>query len=151
AFAVTLDVVDHVLRHGLAANFPAEILEVQRLVGDQIDNANERLSAVLDRTGADGNYHRHGITFEPLGDLGDGVGEVGADNVHLVDERQARNFVLVRLPPDGFRLGFDALLSIEDNHGTVEHAQTPFDFRGKINVTRRINEIDRAIAPLKRY
>ena len=59
-----------------------------------------------------------GPAFEALADLVEDVGEVGADDVHLVDEDQARHVVLVGLPPDRFRLGLDALLGVEDDDGS---------------------------------
>ena len=49
--------------------------------------------------------------------------EVGAGLVHLVDEDDARNAVLVALAPDGFGLRLDALVAVEHAHRAVEHAQ----------------------------
>ncbi len=42
--------------------------------------------------------------------------KVGPDPVHLVDEADARNAVLVGLPPDGFALGLDPLHGAENHH-----------------------------------
>ena len=49
--------------------------------------------------------------------------EVGADLVHLVDEADARDVVLVGLAPDLLGLRLDAFLAVEHGNGTVEHAQ----------------------------
>ena len=39
--------------------------------------------------------------------------------VHLVDEADARNVVLIGLPPHLLRLRLDTLLAVEDGYGTV--------------------------------
>jgi hypothetical protein len=48
--------------------------------------------------------------------------EVGADPVHLVDERDARHAVLVGLAPDGLGLRLDAGDRVEDGDGAVERS-----------------------------
>ena len=58
--------------------------------------------------------------------------------------------VLVGLPPDCFGLGLDALLSVEDDHAAIENAQRALHFRGEVDMTGRVNEIDGAVAPLER-
>ena len=105
--------------------------------------------AVLDGAAADRDGERRRVAFEPLLDILDGVGEVGADDVHLVDEDQARHLVLVGLPPDGFGLGLDAFLGVEDDDGAVEHAQAALDLGGEIDVAGRVDQVDRAVAPLE--
>ena len=64
---------------------------------DQIDDALEI------RLGADGNLQRHRPRAQPLADRVQHVLEVRAVLVHLVDEADAGNLVLVALPPH--RLG----------------------------------------------
>ena len=78
------------------------------------------------------------------------VVEVGADHVHLVDEHQPRHAVLVGLPPNRFRLGLDAFLGVEDHDRPVENAQRPLDLGREIDVAGRVDQVDRAIAPLER-
>ena len=78
------------------------------------------------------------------------LGEIGADHVHLVDEHEPRHAVLVRLAPDGFGLRLDALLTVEDDHGAVEHAQTSFNFGREIDVAGRVDQVDGVPGPLER-
>jgi hypothetical protein len=49
--------------------------------------------------------------------------EVGADLVHLVDERDARHVVLVGLTPDRLALRLDAVATVEHRDRAVEHTQ----------------------------
>ncbi len=49
--------------------------------------------------------------------------EVGADLVHLVDERDARDVVLVGLAPDRLALRLDAVAAVEHRDRAVEDAQ----------------------------
>ena len=62
-----------------------------------------------------GMVERRGTAFETFLDFVHGFGEIGPDDIHLVDEDQPRHGILVRLPPNGFRLGLDPLLGVEDN------------------------------------
>src|SRR5262249_39788480 len=50
----------------------------------------------------------------------------------------------------GLRLGLDALLGVEDDHGAVEDAQGPLHLGREIDVAGRVDEVDRAVAPLER-
>ena len=50
--------------------------------------------------------------------------------------------VFIGLPPDCFTLRFHALASIEHDDSAVQHAQTSFHFRGKVHVSRRVDEVD---------
>ena len=69
---------------------------------DQIDDAYELIFL------SDGNLNRDGPGTEALDDGFDGVIEIRAHPVHLVDEANARNAVLVGLAPHGFRLRLHA-------------------------------------------
>src|SRR5215203_3746623 len=69
--------------------------------------------------------------------------------VHLVDESQPRDAVLVRLPPNGFTLRFDPFAGAEHHDSTIEHSQASLDFSREINVTGRIDQIDDDILPRK--
>ena len=68
--------------------------------------------------------------------------EIGADAVHLVDERDARHAILVRLTPYRFRLRLHAGNRIEHRNRAIQHAQRPLDFHGEIHVARRVDDID---------
>ena len=67
--------------------------------------------------------------------------EVGADLSILLHEHDARHVVLVALTPDGFGLGLNTGTS-QARDSTIKHAQGALDFNGKVNVTRRIDDVE---------
>ena len=73
-----------------------------RLHLDQVDDALEV------GFGADGNLQGHGPRAQALADGVENVLEIRAVLVHLVDEANARNPVLVALPPHGLGLRLHA-------------------------------------------
>ena len=74
--------------------------------------------------------------------------EVRARAIHLVDERDARHAVAIRLPPDGLGLRLDACDRVEDGDGAVENAKASLDLHGKVHVPGRIDNVDPIVAPL---
>src|SRR5919107_1417067 len=65
--------------------------------GPHLDEVDDPLELAL---GAYRPLYRHGVCPQPVDHRADGLVEVGANAVHLVDERDARYTVLVGLPPD---------------------------------------------------
>jgi len=62
--------------------------------------------------------------------------------------------IFIRLPPDGFALGFDSFAGREDDNAAVEDAQGAFDFGGSVmlgraNMSRRVDEVERVFFPIK--
>ncbi len=120
----------------------AEVVGVDDLLHrEQIDDA---LKLIF---GADRHLNRYGAGAEALANLFDHVEEVGADAVHLVDEDDARNFIFVRLTPDGLRLGLHRGHRVEERDQAVEHAQRALDLDGEIDVPRRVDDVDARIPP----
>ena len=68
--------------------------------------------------------------------------EVGADLVHLVHERDARDAVLVRLTPHRLALRLDAVAAVEHRDRAVEHAQAALDLDGEVDVAGRVDDVD---------
>jgi hypothetical protein len=64
--------------------------------------------------------------------------------VHLVDEADARNVVLVGLTPDGLGLRLDAGDAVEHGDRAVEHAQRALDLDGEVDVAGRVDDVDAA-------
>ena len=77
--------------------------------------------------------------------------EVGADLVHLVDEADARNVVLVGLPPDLLGLRLDAFLAVEHGDGTVEHPQAALHLDGEVDVPGGVDDVDLVVFPERRW
>lgn len=87
-------------------------------------DAAEEIDHALEGAGlSDGDLDGDGGRAEALTDGVEAEIEVGTDLVHLVDEAKTGDFVLGGLAPDGFGLGFDAFLAVEDGDRAVEDAQ----------------------------
>ena len=76
-----------------------------------------------------------------------GVFEVGAQLVHLVDEADTGHVVLVSLTPHGLRLGLDTFLTVEDSHGAVEHTQRALNLNREVHVSGGVNDVDLVLLP----
>ena len=115
------------------------ILDVVPDVGlhaDQVDDAGE---VVLS---ADRQLHdERGRTQLGLDGV-DGVVEISAELIHLVDEADTRNAVLVGLTPHGLRLRLHAFLAIEHGNGAIEHSQGTFHLGREVHVARGIDDVD---------
>ena len=141
--AVHLRFLGHVGGNVAKLGMRARLVEVNDFLHlDQVDDALERLF------GSDGQNDRHGAGAKAVVDLLDDVQEVRADAVHLVDEGDAGNLVLVSLTPHRLGLRLDAADGAEHGHGPVKHAQGALDFNGKIYVAGSVNQVDVAILPL---
>ncbi len=119
----------------------AFVIPHDRLHGHQVDDAFELFFL------ADGQLDSDGAGIEALADGVDCMLEVGAHLVHLVDEANARNPVLIGLPPDGFRLRLDSVHGIEHGAGAIEHAQRTLDLSGEVDVAGGVDDIDANIFP----
>ena len=117
------------------------VLPDDRLHVDQIDDAFELVFL------ADGNLNRDGLGIEALADGIDGMLEIRTHLVHLVDEANSRDAVLVGLTPDCFRLRLHAVHRVKHRDRAVEHAQRALDFGREIHVAGRINNVDANVAP----
>ena len=84
---------------------------------------------------------------EPVLDRVDGLVEVGAHAVELVDEAHAGDAVLVGLAPHGLGLGLDAGDAVEHGDGAVEDAQRPLDLDREVDVAGRVDDVDPVVAP----
>ena len=73
--------------------------------------------------------------------------KVGSYAVHLVNETEPRNLVVIGLTPNRFTLSLNTFNRTENDNGTVENSQTAFHFRREINVPGRVDDVDRVIIP----
>jgi len=143
--AVQLDLLDHLGRYVLDRVVLAlahVVAPGERTTVDQVNDADE---AVL---GPDRQLQRQRLGLEPVDDRVDGEVEVRAELVHLVDEADARDVVLVRLAPHRLGLGLDTLLAVEDGNGTVEHAKRALHLDGEVDVTRGVDDVDLVALPV---
>src|SRR5580658_1335160 len=113
----------------------------QRLLIDQIDQPGELF------LGANRQMQQQRRGLELVAHFLHDAFELGADAIHLVDERDAWHAILVRLAPDGFRLRLDAADRAEHGDRAVEHAERALDFNREIDVSGRVDDIDAVVAP----
>src|SRR3954470_13203196 len=118
------------------------VLVDDRLHPDEVDDADEV------GLRPDGELDRHGMRREAVDHRLDGLVEVRADAVHLVDERDARDVVLVGLAPHRLGLRLDAGDRVEQRDRAVEHAQRALDLDGEVDVAGRVDDVDAVVAPL---
>src|SRR5690606_5130606 len=133
-----LDLVLHRVGHGSLGPAGAErLLVIDDLdATDHVDDAGEELT--LTERILDGERLR----AQTLANHPDHVLEVGADTVHLVDERDTRNAVAIRLTPDRLGLGLHATHGTENRDRAVEHAEAPLDLDGEVDVPGGVDEVD---------
>jgi len=136
------------LLYQISRNLFDRVLRAHRLVVphngthlDEIDNALEI------RFRANRDLDRNRTSAEALADGLDHVLEISTSLVHLIDKANARNLVLVTLPPDGFGLRLHARYGVEQRNRAIEHAQRTLDFSCEVDVARRINNVDTDIVP----
>ena len=98
-----------------------------------------------------GSWIERDLGVEAVPDHVDAAEEVGADAVHLVDEADARDVVLVGLAPDRLGLRLDTGDRVEDRDRAVEDAQRALDLDGEVDVAGRVDDVDLAVAPLARW
>src|SRR5512138_2735299 len=124
------------------------VLRPHRLVveGDplHLDEVHHRAELVLP---ADGDLQGERPRAELRPDRLHRVEEVRADAVHLVDEADAGDLVLVRLPPDRLGLGLHALHRVEHRAGAVEDAERPLHLDGEVDVAGGVDDVQPVIAP----
>ncbi len=108
---------------------------------DQVDHAAELVLA------ADRHLQRDRRDAQAVANHVDHAPVVGAGTVELVDEAEARDGVLVSLPPDRLRLWLDPRHAVEHDHRAVEHAQAPLDLHGEIHVPGCVYQVDAMVVP----
>jgi hypothetical protein len=71
--------------------------------------------------------------------------------IHLVDECDTGNMVVVSLTPNRFRLRSERRpLRTENGNGAVQYAQRAFNFNGEVYVPRSIDDVDAVSFPVSR-
>ena len=103
---------------------------------DQVDDAGEVILST------DRQLDDERLDAELVLDGLHGVVEICAELIHLVDEADTRNRILVSLTPHGFGLRFHAFLAVEDGDGAIEHAQGALHLSGEVHVARGVDDVD---------
>ena len=91
------------------------------------------------------------LALEAVLDGVEGGVEVRAQAVHLVDEADARDVVLVGLAPHRLGLRLHAGDAVEHRDRAVEHAQRALDLDGEVDVAGGVDDVDAVVAPTRRW
>ena len=108
---------------------------------EQVDDTDE---VVL---GADRELEDQRLGAKAVHDGLHGEVEVRTQLVHLVDEADPGDVVLVGLTPHGLGLGLNALLAVEDRDRAIEDAQRALNLNGEVDVTRGVDDVDLVLVP----
>ena len=101
---------------------------------------------VFHRPGRSAVLEVHAAVGEPVTQLGEQCGPVGAGRVHLVDEYEGRHVVSPQQAPQRLGMPLDAVRPGHHQYGVIQHRQHALGLGGEIDVPRRIDEGDRQIA-----
>ena len=96
---------------------------------------------------SDWNLDRDRLGIEALAEGIDGMLEIGAHLINLVDKTNSGDAVFIGLTPDFFRLRLHTMNGVKHSHSAIQHTERPLDFSGEIHVARRINDVDANVAP----
>ena len=141
---VLVSLVDHVRRNLLDLRRSADLNLARPHEGLHLQQVNNAVEVILS---ANRQLHNQRLSTEAVNDGANGVVEVSAQLVHLVDEANTRDIVLLSLAPNLLRLRLDTFLTVEDCDGTVEHTQGTLNLNGEVDVARGIDDVDLVVVP----
>ena len=96
---------------------------------------------------ADGELNNQRTCAQAVDDGLNGEVEVSTHLVHLVDEADTGDIVLVSLAPNGLRLGLNTFLAVEHSNCAVEDAQGALNLNGEVDVTGGVDNVDLVVLP----
>src|SRR5262249_27559194 len=100
---------------------------------EEVDHSDEIIFAT------EGKLQGNGVGSEALANGADDVVKIRAHAVHLVDETDSRDAILVGLTPYGFRLRLHAGDRVEYADRAVQYAQRALHFDGEVHVAGRVD------------
>src|SRR6202158_4153261 len=103
---------------------------------EEIDDADEIIFT------SEGKLQRYGVGSQALANGANHMVKIRSHAVHFVHKTNARDAVLVRLAPHGFRLRLPPGDRVEHAHRAIQNAQRALHFHREVHVARRINNID---------
>ena len=129
---------EHILRDfpHLVSRTHARLIPVDGFHANEIDNAFEILF------GADRQLDGNRIPAKAFSDLPDHAQEISSGTVHFVDEDHSRHIVFIALAPDSLGLRLYTADRTKNRDGSVKNAQAALHLDRKIDVSRRVDDID---------
>ena len=96
---------------------------------------------------ADRQLHNERFCAQAINNSLNGEVEVRTHLIHLVDEADAGNVVLISLTPHGLRLRLNTFLTVKYRYRAVKHAQRTLHLNGEVNVAGGVDNIDLVVFP----
>ena len=112
--------------------------------GFEIDDINHTHKTIFN---ANRKLNRHGIRAQSILHLRNNACKIRSHTIHFINERNARDVVLISLSPDRFGLRLHASDSTKNRYSSIQHAHRTLYLNGKIHVSGRINYINKTIMP----
>ena len=98
--------------------------------------------------GTDGKLHWDCRSTEAFFHHFNGAEEICTGSIHFIDECDSRYIIFICLSPNSFGLRFNTADCAENRDCTVENPKGAFNFDSKIDVPRRINNINVVFFPV---
>ncbi len=117
-------------------------VEHEGLHGDQIHHPGKCAFC------ADGKRGERDLLAQTCPDAFHGLVEIGPFPIHPADEEKAGKIEFIGVFPDLFRLKFDAADGIDEDHRPVHDPEAAFRVKGKIGITRRVDDVDPVLVPI---
>jgi hypothetical protein len=118
--------------------------------GEAVVGARVRCEASAARPDAVDRTHRDDGRRQLLGDGAQGALDVRAGAIDLVDEQQGGKAKALQRAHEHAGLRLHALHGRDDQHGPVEHGQSPLHLGDEVRVAGRVDQVDRDVVDRER-
>jgi hypothetical protein len=131
----------HARRGGRLGVVGGDVGELVALAGARL-HRQQADDALKTRLLTPGELHRHELGAEGALHLLQGALEVGVLAIHLINDDEARQLMLVGILPYQLGADFHARNRVDHHHGRIGHAQRRFHFTEEVGEARRVDKID---------
>src|SRR5690606_17486260 len=73
--------------------------------------------------------------------------EVSTQLIHLVNEADTWNSILIGLTPNSFRLWFHAFFAVKNSNSAVKNTEVTFHLNGEVNVPGSVDDVELVVVP----
>ena len=118
------------------------VAEINALVLEHVDHTLE-LSLAADR-----QHERNGRRAKLRVDFRHNPVEIRSGTVHLVDQRDNRNMIFLRLTPDRLTLRLHLADRAKHRNGSVKHTERTLHLSREVHVSGSVDDVDPVILPV---